>query len=263
MATFTFLYVKPSGYNGITPTNMNELFNSLGINYGNNKELYEKIKSDDFTCEPFSKKDINKYLENSICIYLKNSSDEITGICCIRFKTEIIFLTFICVPPKGKGNGKMLLGKIKDISDEIGYTIELDSMPNVVKYYQNNGFEIKDSEIDQISKRHNVTTDDFSVYGTIDMSYKPKIIPLKETVSRRVDLPKKVKFTMRLPVRMRYLPISKRNPRKKRTIRNNRIYYRTGSLGVDERSRKSSNKRKAEPLYPPVNKSRRLHNRFT
>jgi hypothetical protein len=256
----TFLYVRSDDYKGNTPNNISELFNSLGINDGNSNYLYEKIQSVDFTCEPFSKEDINKYVKNSICIYLEDNTGKIIGICCVRFDKEIIFLTFICVPPKSKGNGKMLLGKIKDISNETSYAIELSSMPNVVKYYQNNGFEIKDPEIDQVSKRHNVTTDDFSEYGTIDMSYTPRTTPPKKTVSIQVDEPKRVKFSMRIPVKMRCLHTSKRSLRKKRTIKNKpmSIIHRTRSYLEFQHSIKNSNKRKSDAFYPHVNKTRRL-----
>jgi hypothetical protein len=83
---------------------------------------------------------------------------------------------------------------INDKSDIVfGYNIELYSMPDVVLYYKKNEFVIKDDEINEISKKHDVTNDDFDRFGMIEMVYisQPTTIPIKSPTSTKKNVKKR------------------------------------------------------------------------
>jgi hypothetical protein len=195
MNNHRFFYTISDGYIGkttIDSTNITELFNKLNINNGNITDLNKEIHSENFTCSQFDINDIIKYISYNICIYLINNN-KIVGICCILFKNKIITLSFLCVPPMYRGNGRILLNKTKEIADNIGYNIELYSMPDVVLYYKKNEFVIKDDEINEISKKHDVTNDDFDRFGMIEMVYisQPTTIPIKSPTSTKKNVKKR------------------------------------------------------------------------
>lgn len=188
MSNSVFLYTISDGYSGktiIEGKNITNIFNILNIEEGDIDELNREIYSKDFTCKSFDINDIVKYISHTICIYLVNNG-KITGICCINLINQEIIISFLCVPPKNSGNGKILLNKIKELSYKIGYTITLFSMPNVVLYYKKNGFEIEDEEINEVSKNHNVNEDDFAMFGVVFMRYKPP----KQPTPPRSSIPK-------------------------------------------------------------------------
>ena len=199
-----FFYTISDGYIGketIDGISIIEILNILNIKEGNIIKLNEEINSKHFTCSQFDINDIIKYISYNICIYLINNN-KIVGICCILFKNKIITLSFLCVPPIYRGNGKLLLNKTKEIADKIGYNIELYSMPDVVLYYKKCGFVIKDDEINEISKKHDVTNDDFDKFGMIEMIY------ISQPTTSLKSPTKKIK--VKIPKRMRYKNTKKR-----------------------------------------------------
>ena len=180
MSNSIFFYTISDGYSGktiIEDKDITTIFNILNIKEGNIDKLNTEINSKDFTCNPFNITEIVEYISHSICIYLVNN-DKVTGICCINLLNRQITISFLCVPPKNSGNGKILLNKIKELSCKIGYTITIFSMPNVILYYKKNGFEIEDEEINEVSKIHNVNEDDFDKFGVVIMSYNPPMPPM-------------------------------------------------------------------------------------
>lgn len=113
--------------------------------------LISKIKEE--ICR--NKIDIKEVLKNFLkfnTIFLEDEGQNITGLLIfdIDYKDSFIKIYYLCSMETYKGNGKILLNKIKEYSkkadiDKIILTPGLDR--NILKYYTLNGFDIEGWEM--------------------------------------------------------------------------------------------------------------------
>jgi hypothetical protein len=114
------------------------------INKGNRVSLEEGLKT--YSCGIFDEESIDLYKNICISIYIQdNTHTDIKGICFIKiFMKRELSIDLLCVPPKHKGKGTVLINKIKKIADFINCKIVLSAIPGgVVKFYKKTGFVIK------------------------------------------------------------------------------------------------------------------------
>lgn len=142
----------PPSYHYIIPTTFNNDkinkndFISAGITEGNVDEL-ETIKTSKFCrYDNFSillYENITKIEETHyVIIYLKYN-DTITGICIFNILNDEIYIVIFCVPEEYKGYGKILINKIKEISDKKNIKITLSASYKESKmFFMRNGFKI-------------------------------------------------------------------------------------------------------------------------
>ena len=105
---------------------------------------------DEEICWGMDIKEINKYVNNEITIYLENEDNKVIGFInfTINKRKNAIVVNRLCSMKayKGRGNGKKLLLTLIDIATNLGFEYislipKLDSKLKVVQFYREIGFE--------------------------------------------------------------------------------------------------------------------------
>ena len=126
------------------PTNIEELFNTIGITtYREMSTVKDKI-TENVCKKRISKEYFIERFEKYISIFLENKEGEIIGIVTFEIvEREYIKIHNLCANVKGVG--KLLLDKVKELSNILNIKIVLIpfSHGKVFKYYFNNGFIIE------------------------------------------------------------------------------------------------------------------------
>ena len=126
------------------PTNIEELFNTIGITtYREMSTVKDKI-TENVCKKRISKEYFIERFEKYISIFLENKEGEIIGIVTFEIvEREYIKIHNLCANVKGVG--KLLLDKVKELSNILNIKIVLIpfSHGKVFKYYTDNGFVIE------------------------------------------------------------------------------------------------------------------------
>jgi len=134
--------------------NLEKIMLDIGVknNIDKTETLISKIK-EEICRNKINIKEVLKCFLQFNTIFLEDESKNIIGFLIfdiINYKESYIKIYYLCSMEKYKGNGKILLDKIKEYSkkadiDKIILTPGLDG--NILKYYKVNGFEIKGLEM--------------------------------------------------------------------------------------------------------------------
>ena len=125
------------------PTNIEELFNNIGITrYKEISTVKDKITEN--VCK--NKIDMKYFIERFekyISIFQEDQEDQegkIIGIVTFDIESDKIKIHNLCANKKGVG--KLLLDKVKELSNILNIKIELMPSPvtRVIQYYKDNGF---------------------------------------------------------------------------------------------------------------------------
>jgi len=129
------------------PTNIEELFNNIGITrYKEISTVKDKITTNVCKNEIDMKYFIKYFIpsfEQYISIFQENKKGEITGIVIFEIvEREYIKIHYLCANEKGVG--KLLLDKVKELSNILNIKIVLTPFyhEKVIQYYKDNGFVI-------------------------------------------------------------------------------------------------------------------------
>ena len=131
------------------PTNIEELFNNIGITrYKEISTVKDKI-TENVCGNRINKEYFIEYFipsfEKYISIFQENKEGEIIGIVIFEIvEREYIKIHNLCANANEKGVGKLLLDKVKELSNILKIKIVLTPVSDdkVFKYYKDNGFDI-------------------------------------------------------------------------------------------------------------------------
>ena len=130
------------------PTNIEELFNNIGITrYKEISTVKDKI-TENVCGNRINKEYFIEYFipsfEKYISIFQENKEGEIIGIVIFEIvEREYIKIHYLCANEKGVG--KLLLDKVKELSNILNIKIVLIpfSHGKVIQYYKDNGFVVE------------------------------------------------------------------------------------------------------------------------
>ena len=132
------------------PTNIEELFNNIGITrYKEISTVKDKI-TENVCGNRINKEYFIEYFipsfEKYISIFQENKEGEIIGIVIFEIvEREYIKIHNLCANANEKGVGKLLLDKVKELSNILNIKIVLIpfSHGKVIQYYKDNGFVVE------------------------------------------------------------------------------------------------------------------------
>ena len=128
------------------PTNIEELFNNIGITrYKEISTVKDKITTNVCKNEIDMKYFIKRF-EKYISIFQEDQEDQegkIIGIVTFDIESDKIKIHNLCANKKGVG--KLLLDKVKELSNILNIKIQLMPSPvvRVIQYYKDNGFRVE------------------------------------------------------------------------------------------------------------------------
>jgi predicted GNAT family N-acyltransferase len=118
---------------------------------GDIEYLYNKIQENPKFCRDQKNIGYQQFLDSinkTTCLYIKEN-DSVLGVCTIAIissrqsfdRVARILLKGICVPSSSqKGTGTLLIRKLQELAINLNMEISLSAMPDIVPFYEKNGF---------------------------------------------------------------------------------------------------------------------------